>query len=181
MRILRQLNEDGLEDLGTLTLPSTVVIGDPGEFGAPTGTGRWFGGTVRSGTWFMFGRPWTEDADRLEELVLVHESALPTFYETYDELLAVASLPLPHQRVVVLAGGLHKDTEILRSLVEPEELPWVMDDRGVVAAGIAEFPAQVAASRGSPVSMIAIGLARPPEQSVPTAPYTAEDREPEES
>jgi hypothetical protein len=174
MRILRQLAEDGLEQLGTLTLPSTVAIGDPGAFVGPVGGGRWFGGGVLAGTWWMFGRPWSEDADYLEEVVLVHEAALPSFYAAYDELGPVATLPLEHARLAILAGGLHKDVKVLKSLAEPEELPWVLDEGGLVVAGIGEFPAQVAATRGSPIAMFSVGLSRPPEQSVPTAPFTAD-------
>lgn len=175
MKIVRQLAEDGLEGLGTLHLPAAVAIGDPAAFGAPSGSGRWFGATVMAGPWWMFGRASEADPDVLEEVVLVHETALPSFYTVYDEIVTVATIPVERGRVAVLAGGLHKDAAVLRGLVEPDALPWVYEDRGVVVEALGEWPVTIAASRGSPLVLIAVGLGRPPDHLVPTQPFSAED------
>ena len=176
MRTLKRLAEDGLEYIGTLTLPGSVVVGDPGAFGAPAGGDSWFGATVQPGTWHLLGRAWAKDGDLLEELVLVHADHLGAFYDQYDELADVATVALPHHRLVVVAGGLEHDVALLRSLSEPEAdaLPWVADDQAIVLSSIAELPGQIATSRTSPVVMLAIGLARAPFQPAGThqAPET---------
>ena len=178
MRTLRRLREDGLEDLGTIELSTTVVIGDPSALVTTPGSGQWFGAGVRPGTWRLLGRPWWKDEDLLEELVLVHESALDGFYALYDEAVPLATVPLPRHRLVVLDGPLRTDTDALRAMVEPEELPWVAD-RGCVVAGIEEFPGQIIGPRAPETLLISIGLSRPPAQQVPAEPF-GRDREREE-
>ena len=161
MRTLRNLAEDGLESLGTIALGTTIVAGDPASLVTPVGRGEWYGAAVRPGTWHLFGRPWSRDRDLLEELILVHEAGIPSFYDLYDEAQEAAALMLPRGRLVVLDGGLRTNAEILKSVLEVEELPWVLD-RGVVVSSLGELPAQVIAPRTSEVMLLSFGLAHVP-------------------
>lgn len=161
MRTLRNLAEDGLESLGTIELGTTVVAGDPAALVTPVGSGEWYGAAVRPGTWHLFGRPWSRDRDLLEEIVLVHQDGIPSFYDLYDEAWETAALQLPRGRLVVLDGALRTNADVLRSVLEVEELPWVLD-RGVVVSGLGELPAQVIAPRTSEVMLLSFGLANVP-------------------
>jgi hypothetical protein len=163
MRTLRHLQEDGLEPLGTIQLGTTIVAGDPSALVAPVGSGSWYGAAIRPGTWHLFGRPWVRDPDLLEELILVHESGIPSFYDLYDEAQQSATLDLPYRRLVVLDGGLRTDADLLKSVVEVdvEALPWVLD-RGVAIGGLEEFPAQVIVPRTSEVRLLSFGLGNAP-------------------
>lgn len=161
MRTLRNLAEDGLESLGTIQLGTTVVAGDPVALVTPVGSGSWYGAAIRPGTWHLFGRPWSRDRDLLEELILVHASGLDSFYDLYDEAQEAATLELPRGRLVVLDGGLRTDADVLKSTIEVEELPWVLD-RGVVVGGLEEWPATVIVPRTSEVLLLSFGLGNAP-------------------
>jgi hypothetical protein len=173
MATMRQLAEDGLEPLGTIELGTTLAVGDPTTLPGTVGTGDWYGTGVRPGTWHVLGRPYAQDPDLLGEIVLVHEAGLRSFYDLYDDATEAAALLLPTGRVGVLDGTLRADLELLKSLVEPEELPWVLD-RGLVARGVAQHPACVVHPRGD-VLLVAIGLDRAPSARATTQPFTSAD------
>lgn len=173
MATTRQLAEDGLEPLGTIELGTTLAVGDPAALPSTVGTGDWYGTGVRPGTWHVFGRAHWADPDLLRELVLVHPDGLRAFYDLYDDAVEAGALLLPSGRVAVLDGALRTDLALLKSLVEPEELPWVLD-RGLVARGIAQHPAYVFHPRGE-VLLVAIGLDRAPSSRATTQPFTSSD------
>ncbi|MEQ1568326.1 MAG: hypothetical protein ABMA64_21990 [Myxococcota bacterium] len=173
MRILRQLADDGLEDLGVIELGGTVVLGCPSLLLAPAGAGQWYGSGVRAGRWHLLGRPWSVDRDLLEEVILAHESALGNFYTAYDEATRAASLALPRHRLVIVDGTARTDTATLRSMVEvdDEALPWVTD-RGAVFAGIGEHGVQVIAARTRETLLIAASFGPPPPEIPAADPFT---------
>jgi hypothetical protein len=175
MATLRQLAEDGLETLGTIELGTTIAMGDPTSLPGTVGTGDWYGVGVRPGTWHVFGRPYDRDPDLLGEIVLVHADGVRAFYDLYDEAAEAAAFLLPTGRLGVLDGLLRTDLEVLKSLVEPDELPWVLD-RGLVARGIAQHPAYVYHPRGD-VLLVAIGLDRAPQDRATTQPFSSADTE----
>lgn len=175
MATMRQLAEDGLETLGTIELGTTLAMGDPTTLRGAVGTGDWYGVGVRPGTWHVFGRPYAADPDLLGEIVLVHDEGLRSFYDLYDDASEAAAFLLPTGRIGILDGALRTDLEVLGSLVEPEELPWVLD-RGLVARGIAQHPASVFHPQGD-VLLVSIGLDRAPRDRASTHPYSSADAE----
>lgn len=176
MRTLRHLEEDGLESLGTIQLGTTVVAGDPGALVTAVGSGAWYGAAVRPGTWHLFGRPWSRDRDLLEEVIVVHADGLASFYDLYDEAQQAATLDLPRGRLVILDGGLRTDADVLKSMVDVEELPWVLD-RGCVIAGLEDCPAQVIAPRTSEVLLLSFGLGNVPRAVAPEEGLTRDGRD----
>ncbi|MEQ1507866.1 MAG: hypothetical protein ABMB14_36900 [Myxococcota bacterium] len=180
MGTLRQLVEDGLESLGTIELGGTLVVGDPTTLAGPSATGGWAGIAVRPGTWHVLARPWFRDRDLLDEVVLAHASAIPSFYEQYDDAQPVAALLLPIGRVCVLDGVLRTDLDVIRQLAEPdrEALPFVLD-RALVLSGIEQNPAHVIAPRSSEALLVVIGLGRAPGAIAVTESF-ARDRDPDE-
>lgn len=173
-RIERELLRDGLEDLGAVALGPTLVAGDPAELLAPPGSGRWHGVAVRPGRWRMFGRP-TPSGESLTEIVLVHEEALPAFWDLYDEAGPVGAFLLPTARVLVVDGARRTDAALLQSAAEPDDLPWLLDD-GAVFAGLDQHPAHVWAPKGAIVPLVAIALDAAPAERATTQPYTSSDR-----
>ena len=143
MRTLRNLAEDGLESLGTIQL-------------GHHGRRRRSGGARHSGRERIVVRR----GDPSGDLAPVRPSVVPrsrsaggadprftrpastSFYDLYDEAQEAATLELPRGRLVVLDGGLRTDADVLKSTIEVEELPWVLD-RGVVVGGLEEWPATV--------------------------------------
>lgn len=175
MATLRQLADDGLESLGTVTFGPTLAVGDPTALAAAAGSGDWHGTGVRPGTWHVLGRPWARDRDRLEEIVLVHEQGLARFYDLYDEAGPAAAFVLPSGRVAALDGRLRTDPALLGALLEPDELPWILDG-GLVASGLEQHPAHVAHTRGD-VLLVSIGLDRAPSAGASTDPHASSDPE----
>jgi hypothetical protein len=173
-RFARELVRDGLEDLGTIAVGATVVAGDPAELLSVPGAGTWHGTATKPGRWRMFGRP-TDDGLAYTELVLVHEDAVPAFWDLYDDAAPVASFLLPTARVLVVDGARRTDAALLQAAAEPDDLPWILDD-GIVLAGLAQHPAQVWAPRAPVVSLLAVSLDAAPAQQVPTQPFTSSDR-----
>lgn len=176
-RMLRHLEEDGLEHLGTIRLGTTLVLGDPEQLPLPPGTGSWHGSAVQPGAWVLLGRAWPDDPDLLEELVLVREEDLDRFYELYDEAADTAAYLLPTARVAILDGALRADPAVLREVGEAdaEALPWVLD-RGCVAAGIAQNPARVFQPPGSAAVLVSVTLGPSPGAHATTHTFTM-DRE----
>ncbi|MEZ5247639.1 MAG: hypothetical protein R2707_21310 [Acidimicrobiales bacterium] len=182
MATLRQLKDDGFEDLGTVTFGGTVVAGDPSLLVEPLGTDAWWGGAVRPGTWRLLGKAWAPDDDLLEELVLVHAELAERFYDLYDAAEHQSGLLLPTRRIAVLAGDLRTDVDTLHAAAtaDAEGLPWVLDS-GVVAGGIAQHPAQIAASRGlggmsADYALLSVGFTRAPFERAETVPFV-QDRD----
>jgi hypothetical protein len=178
-RVERELLRDGLEDLGTITSGGTLVVGDPAELLAPPGSQRWHGAAVKPGRWRMFGRP-TADALAFSELVLVHEDAVASFWDLYDDAAPAAAFLLPTARVLVVDGVRRTDAALLQSAAEPDDLPWVLDD-GVVLAGLEQHPAHVWLPKGPVTLLVTIALDAAPSHRVPTQPYTSSDRPDEEA
>lgn len=174
MATLRQLVADGLEDLGTVELGGTIVAGDPRELVGALGGGGWWGAAVRPGAWRVLGRPWRQDPDQLEEVVLIHDQLVERFYDLYDAAEHQAALLLPTARLVVVAGARRTDAELLEAAAtaDLEGLPWLVE-QGLVLAGIAQNPAQIAAPRGASaeLTLVSIGLTRAPDARAETVPF----------
>ena len=178
MTALERLRAEGLEHLGDLKLSSTVVIGDPKLLALAPGP-QWIGfGTVPGGH-LVFGRAWTGDADLLEEVVLVSKTVLEgdrldRFWDLYDDARDAGTVPLASGRVALLDGALRTDDATLRSLVEPEGLPWVLD-RGMVAEAIRGGPARVFVGGGSTAELVSVALGPAPREMARSAPIVQAD------
>jgi hypothetical protein len=178
MNVLDRLRAEGLEHLGDLKLSSTVVIGDPKLLAQAPGP-QWIGlGTVPGGH-VVLGRAWTGDADLLEEIVLVSKAVLAEdradrFWDLYDEARDAGTVPLASGRVAVLDGALRTESATLRSLVEPDELPWVLD-RGVVAEAIRFGPARVFVGGGSVAELVSVALGPAPREMARSSPAVQSD------
>ncbi len=170
MQELRKLAEDGLETLGDLDLGTRVVVGDPGRFASETGVVRL---AVAPGRWTLLGRAWERDPDELSELVLVHDSAVSDFYALYDGLVSAGEADLPGGRVAVLDARMAGDLDLVKSLYEPDELPWVLAS-GAVAGEGPGGPARVYRSATEPIGMILIALGPPPLQRPPAPEHVSE-------
>ena len=177
-RLLRHLEEDGLEHLGTVRLGTTLVLGDPEQLPLPPGTGAWHGAAVKPGAWVLLGRPWAGDPDLLEEIVLVREDDLPRFYELYDEATDTVALLLPTARVAILDGALRIDPAVLRDVGEADAdaLPWVLD-RGCVAAAIGQNPVRIFQPPGPSVTLLSLNLGPSPGAHATTHGFTM-DKDP---
>lgn len=160
MQQLRALAEDGLELLGEIDLGGRVAVGDPGRFASPEGV---VAVAVVPGRWMLLGRAWDHDPDELAELVLVHSSALADFYALYDGLVSAGAAALVGGRVAVLDSALAGDPDVLKSLYEPDELPWVLA-AGVVAGEGPGGPARVFRSGEEPAIMLMVALGPEPLQ-----------------
>ncbi len=173
MRALERLRGEGFEHLGDVRLSSTVVCGDPRLL--PTAPGvQWIGLATEPGPHVVLARAWKRDPDLLDEIVLVaravvEDDRVDRFWDLYDEARDAGSCPLPSGRIAILDGSLRADEAILRSLVEPEELPWVLD-RGLVAAAIKGGPAHVFVGPGSPAVLVSVALGPAPPQMAQSAP-----------
>jgi hypothetical protein len=184
-RLERELVRDGLEDLGTITLGTTLVAGDPAELAVagpvPTsGVAGWHGVAVKPGAWRLFGRP-TDDGEALTEVIFVHEQALPAFWDLYDDAAPVAAFLLPTGRVLVVDGARRSDASLLQAAAEPDDLPWLLDD-GIVLQGLDQHPAHVWTPQsrpgGGPVaSLVAVALDAAPAARATTSPFTSSDRD----
>jgi hypothetical protein len=173
-RVEQELLRDGLEDLGAVSFGGTLVAGDPSGLLAAPGAGEWHGVAVKPGRWRLFGRP-TGDGEALVEVVLVHEEAVGTFWDLYDDAAPVAALLLPTARVLVVDGARRTDADLLRSAAEPDDLPWILDD-GLVIGGLAQHPAQVWVPKTPVVSLVAVALEAAPSHQASTQPYASADR-----
>lgn len=171
MHDLRKLADDGLELLGDLELGSRIVVGDPGRFASPDGAIRL---AIAHGRWALLGRAWERDPDVLSELVLVHEAAAGNFYAHYDDLVPGGEADLPGGRVAVLDASIAADLDVVASLYEPDELPWVLA-AGVVAGEGPGGPARIFRSSADPIGMIMIALGAPPLQRAPAPELVVED------
>ena len=166
-RALRELLADGLEDLGEIELGGLISVGDPVTFLGPAPSREQ--ARVRPGTWRVLGRPWEEDPTLLGELILVHTTAIGGFYDLYDVLQVGGDVAVDSGRVAVLDQALAGDEAVLRSLYEPEELPWILD-RGLVAEAIPGGPAVLLRPAAEPATLIAIALGPKPAYSIPSLP-----------
>ncbi len=177
-RALRHLVDDGFEHLGTVRIGTTLVVGDPGQLPLPPGSGAWHGAAVTPGAWELLGRPYEDDPDQLDELVLVHQDEIGRFYELYDEAGDVAAYLLPTARVAVLDGALRADPNLLREAAEADTdaLPWVLD-RGFVAAGVAQNPVRVYQPPGSSVALVSLALGPAPGVHATTHGFTMDKEE----
>jgi hypothetical protein len=169
LRELRALAEDGLELLGEIDLGSSVGIGDPGLLGVEGGAVR---AAVQPGSWLVLGRAWELDRDELSEVVAVHRSAIGAFYAHYDALVPLGESALLRGRVAFLDAGAARDPDLLVSLLEPDELPWILA-AGFVAGEGPGGPARVLVD-ADPAAMVLVALGRPPAERAP-APEIAVD------
>lgn len=167
---LRKLIDDGLEELGTFQLDGRVVAGDPT---ALAGSTAW-SSPVHRGTWRALGHPWARDPDQLDEVVLVHDDAIASFYDLYDAAVHAATLTLPTGRLAVVDASKRLDTELLRSIASAEAFPWVLD-LGVALGALDGLPAQIAAPKAAEVRMILVGLGPAPDPRIATSPSLVED------
>jgi len=175
-RALQDLHEDGLEHLGTLTLGTTLVVGDPSQLLGAPGSGAWCGVAVQPGAWVLLGRPFAGDPDLLEELVLVHPTVISAFYDQYDQAVPSASAQLPAGRVALLDGALRTDATLLAELgaVDADALPWVLE-RGCVAAAIGANPVSVYQTAGGAAQLVGISLGAHQQQAGATSPFAVDD------
>lgn len=156
---LRTLQEDGFEDLGTITLGGVLVVGDPAVLGRTPSNGAYHAAAAEPGVWRLLARAAEEDPDAIGEIVAVHESGLSTFYDLYDDADAAAELPADSGRVALLDGARKDDLALRGSLLEPEAdaLPWVVDDGVVVAAQAGGLP-RVFQGGESPLRLVAVAF-----------------------
>ena len=166
-RALRELVADGLEDLGEIELGGQVSIGDPVTFLGPAPSREQ--ARVRPGTWRVFGRPWEADPTLLGELILVHATAIGAFYDLYDALEHGGEMQVDSGRIAVLDAAIAGDDGVLRSLYEPEELPWILD-RGLVAEAVPGGPAVLLRPGSEPATLIAVALGPKPAFLAPSLP-----------
>lgn len=166
-RALRELVADGLEDLGEIELGGLISIGDPVTFLGPAPAREQ--ARVRPGAWRVLGRPWEDDPTLLGEIILVHAAAIGAFYDLYDALQVGGEVGVDSGRLGVLDGAVAGDEAVLRSLYEPEELPWILD-RGLVAEAVPGGPAVILRPAAEPAALIAIALGPKPAFSIPSLP-----------
>lgn len=166
-RALRELVADGLEDLGEIELGGVIAVGDPVTFLGPAPAREQ--ARVRPGTWRVLGRPWEDAPELLGELILVHADAIRSFYDLYDALQAGDGVPVDSGRVAALDAKLAGDDVVLKSLYEPEELPWILD-RGLVAAAVPGGPAVLLRPASEPAALLSIALGPKPAHSAPSLP-----------
>lgn len=180
MSLHDRLRAEGLEHLGDVHLSSTLVCGDPRVLPLTPGP-AWLGLATAPGTHVVFGRVWQDDPDLLEELVVVSASVfeggrVDRFWDLYDDARDAGTCMLPSGRVAVLDGALRTDEATLKSLVEPEELPWVME-RGFVAAAIRGGPARMFVGGGSTALLLSVALGPAPREMASSVPLTSEGSE----
>jgi hypothetical protein len=173
---LRSLADDGWEQLGEIELGGTVVAGDPVSLLSPISSRTWYGAAVRPGRWYVLARPLPRDPDQLEEIAIVHQEQLRSFYDLYDEASHAGSFDLPRRRLVVLDGNLRVNEAVLKDALTVEELPWMLD-RGLVTAAIGEHPVQIIMPRGAQPGLLIFGLGPAPAQGVPTDPFSHEEKD----
>lgn len=162
-RALRRLEADGLELLGEIELRGAARIGDPTRISPRAPESEALELKLRRGRWLLLGRPDEEDADRLNEIVFVHEEILGAFWQAYDEAGLRDEISVPAGRVVVLDSGLATDTALLEAAFEPDEegLPW-LHDRAAVLAADASHPVRLFASAEEPVELFALNFGEAP-------------------
>jgi hypothetical protein len=125
--ILAGIATDGLEPLGAIDVGHGLVVGDPALLGAE----GWLSST-KWGRYHLFLRGAEHDPDEVAELVACHQDVLDRFFDVYDEAAIVAEIVSQTGRVAFLDSRLRDDEALRRSMLEPEELPWVLD-QGCVA------------------------------------------------
>ena len=147
----RELQRDGLEHIGAIELGRRALLADPGQV---TG-GRDLG--LEPGPWELFVRVDREAEDEVVELIGCLQEALDEYYELYDEAGAAGHLAVESGRVALLDGSVALDGALRREMLEPEELPWVLD-RAVVCAVPAGCGVHVFVA-GEPARLVSLAFA----------------------
>jgi hypothetical protein len=137
--IAQRLAEDGFEAMGSFVVADTIAVGDPARLAAsaafgPDGLGNAWEFAAVPGEWLVWLHVDAE-LERVVEVLLVSPDALGDLYAAYDGATEVAVLGTPSGRVAIVEASRRDDTQLLKDFLEPEELPWLVDDGIVASAG----------------------------------------------
>lgn len=159
-RTARRLAEDGFEFMGEFAVDDAIAIGDPARLAATAafgadGFGNAWEHAASPGAWSI----WLQVdpiEERVTEVLLVSPEARADLYDHYDGASLVAELGTPSGRVAAVEAARRDDAGLLASFLEPEELPWLVDDGAVLGAGEAGHVRVLTASEQGRVILVAI-------------------------